>query len=74
MTTPGSRTVAAIDCGTNSIKVLIGDVRDDGTHDVHVRDSRVVRLGQGVDQAGVLAEEALQRTFAAIDEFAEVIR
>lgn len=69
-----SSTVAAIDCGTNSIKVLIGEVRPDGTLDVHVRDSRVVRLGQGVDETGVLAEEALERTFAAIDEFAEVVR
>ena len=67
-------TVAAIDCGTNSIKVLVGAVRDDGTLDVHLRDSRVVRLGQGVDETGVLAEEALERTFAAIDELAAVIR
>ena len=67
-------TVAAIDCGTNSIKVLIGRVRDDGRLDVALRDSRVVRLGQDVDRTGVLAAEALERTFAAIDEFAEVIR
>lgn len=69
-----SRTVAAIDCGTNSIKVLIGSVRPDGGMDVVLRDSRVVRLGQGVDRTGVLAEEALARTFAAVDELAEVIR
>lgn len=62
-------TVAAIDCGTNSIKVLIGSPPD-----VVLRDSRVVRLGQGVDETGMLADEALARTFAAIDEFAEVIR
>ena len=67
-------TVAAIDCGTNSIKLLIGTVRDDGQLDVALRDSRVVRLGQGVDRTGVLADEALERTFAAIDEFAEVVR
>lgn len=67
-------TVAAIDCGTNSIKVLIGTVRDDGRLDVALRDSRVVRLGQGVDRTGVLADVALERTFAAVDEFAEVIR
>ena len=58
--------VAAIDCGTNSIKVLVGTVRDDGQLDVALRDSRVVRLGQGVDRTGVLADEALERTFAAI--------
>ena len=72
MSSPGP--VAAIDCGTNSIKVLIGRRRDDGTLDVLLRDSRVVRLGQGVDRTGVLADEALERTFAAIDELAETIR
>lgn len=62
-------TVAAIDCGTNSIKVLVAsDSR------VLLRDSRVVRLGEGVDETGMLTEGALERTFAAIDEFAEVIR
>ncbi len=66
--------VAAIDCGTNSIKLLIAGVRDDGTLDVVLRDSRVVRLGQGVDATSMLADEALERTFAAIDEFADVIR
>lgn len=68
------RSVAAIDCGTNSIKVLVADVHDDGRLDVVVRDSRVVRLGQGVDATKMLADDALERTFAAIDEFALVIR
>lgn len=67
------RTVAAIDCGTNSIKVLVGRSRPGAGVDVVLRDSRVVRLGQGVDTSGMLADEALARTFAAIDEFAEVI-
>ena len=66
-------TVAAIDCGTNSIKILIGSQRAGGGIDVVLRDSRVVRLGQGVDTTGVLDEEALARTFAALDEFAEVV-
>jgi exopolyphosphatase / guanosine-5'-triphosphate,3'-diphosphate pyrophosphatase len=60
--------VAAVDCGTNSIKLLIGDLPQ-----VLVRESRVVRLGQGVDRTGRLAEEALARTFAAIEEFAALI-
>src|SRR5688500_4815645 len=72
--TPSSPLVAAIDCGTNSIKVLVGRVRDDSSLEVVLRDSQVVRLGQGVDETGMLAEEALARTFAAVDEFAEVIR
>ncbi len=61
--------IAAIDCGTNSIKILIGEPPQ-----VSVRESRMVRLGQGVDTSGVLAEEALTRTFAAIDEYAALIR
>ncbi|WP_028659501.1 Ppx/GppA phosphatase family protein [Nocardioides insulae] len=61
--------VAAIDCGTNTIKLLIGDLPD-----VAVREMRMVRLGQGVDRTGVLAADALARTFAAIDEYAGLIR
>jgi exopolyphosphatase/guanosine-5'-triphosphate,3'-diphosphate pyrophosphatase len=72
MTDP--RLVAAIDCGTNSIKVLVGRVLDGGRLDVVLRDSRVVRLGQGVDRTGVIADEALERTFAAIDELGGMIR
>jgi exopolyphosphatase/guanosine-5'-triphosphate,3'-diphosphate pyrophosphatase len=65
--------VAAIDCGTNSIRLLIADVRDGALTDVH-REMRVVRLGQGVDATGRLAPEALERTFAAADAYAELIR
>jgi exopolyphosphatase / guanosine-5'-triphosphate,3'-diphosphate pyrophosphatase len=61
--------IAAIDCGTNSIKLLIGEESQ-----VLVRESRMVRLGQGVDTTGLLAPEALGRTFAAVDEFAELVR
>ena len=61
--------IAAIDCGTNSIKLLIGDLPA-----ISVRESRMVRLGQGVDATGSLAEEALTRTFAAVDEYAALIR
>src|SRR4051812_46549461 len=63
-----TETVAAIDCGTNSIKLLIGALPE-----VAVRVSRVVRLGQGVDKTGSLAPEALERTFAAIEEFAAML-
>jgi exopolyphosphatase/guanosine-5'-triphosphate,3'-diphosphate pyrophosphatase len=65
-------TVAAIDCGTNTIKLLVGDpARDPGGV---LRESRMVRLGQGVDATGRLAPEALERAFAAIDEYAVLIR
>jgi exopolyphosphatase/guanosine-5'-triphosphate,3'-diphosphate pyrophosphatase len=60
--------VAAFDCGTNTIKLLIGALPD-----VAVRESRIVRLGQGVDATGRLADEALGRAFAAIDEYAEMV-
>lgn len=62
-------TVAAVDCGTNSIKLLIGEQTDRGFAVRH-RESRVVRLGQGVDVTGELAPEALARTFAAVEELA----
>jgi exopolyphosphatase/guanosine-5'-triphosphate,3'-diphosphate pyrophosphatase len=61
--------VAAIDCGTNTVKLFIGRPPH-----AAVRETRMVRLGQGVDATGALAEEALARTFAAIDEFADLIR
>lgn len=64
--------VAAIDCGTNSIRLLIADTDGITLTDV-VREMRVVRLGQGVDATGAFTPEALERTFSAIDEYAELI-
>ncbi|WP_157544965.1 Ppx/GppA phosphatase family protein [Nocardioides halotolerans] len=61
--------VAAIDCGTNTIRLLVGALPD-----VAVRESRIVRLGQGVDATGRLADEALTRTFAALDDYVATIR
>ncbi|WP_313822409.1 DUF501 domain-containing protein [Citricoccus sp.] len=84
---PG-RTVAAIDCGTNSIRLLVArlESRTDqpgtgGTGstaaprlvDLH-REMRVVRLGEGVDATGRLSEAAMQRTFAATEDYAAIIR
>ncbi|MEV0737061.1 Ppx/GppA phosphatase family protein [Streptomyces sp. NPDC050549] len=79
----GFSRVAAIDCGTNSIRLLVADVAvSDGasgagaTGELRELDRRmtIVRLGQGVDKTGRLAPEALERTFAACREYAEVIR
>ena len=64
--------VAALDCGTNTVKLLVGSFGDAGL-DVAVRESRMVRLGQGVDRTGRLADDALDRAFAAIDEYAAII-
>ena len=65
--------VAAIDCGTNSIRLLVAELtpRHDGTvdlRDLH-REMRIVRLGQGVDATGELAPEALERTRAALADY-----
>ncbi|MEU6768756.1 Ppx/GppA phosphatase family protein [Streptomyces sp. NPDC046853] len=67
--------VAAIDCGTNSIRLLVADA-DPQTGELVDLDRRmtVVRLGQGVDKTGRLAPEALERTFAACREYARIIK
>lgn len=72
---PGFSRVAAVDCGTNSIRLLVADV-DPGTGELLELDRRmtIVRLGQDVDRTGRLAPEALERTFTACRAYAEVIR
>jgi len=66
--------VAAFDCGTNSLRLLVVDL-DPSTGDAveHVREMRIVRLGQGVDRTGRISEESMQRAFAALDEYAMLI-
>lgn len=67
--------VAAIDCGTNSIRLLVTDLDPEtGGASELTRRMRIVRLGQGVDATGRLAPEALERTFAACDDYAAEIR
>ncbi|MFJ2017024.1 Ppx/GppA phosphatase family protein [Streptomyces nodosus] len=75
--------VAAVDCGTNSIRLLIADVTGSGdapgtgtTAELVELDRRmtIVRLGQGVDRTGRLAPDALERTFAACREYAGLIK
>ena len=65
--------VAAIDCGTNSIRLLIADRSGSRLRDVH-REMRIVRLGQGVDATGEFAADALERTRAALVDYAELLR
>ncbi|AQT83026.1 exopolyphosphatase [Mycolicibacterium litorale] len=68
--------VGAIDCGTNSIRLLIADVSQGPAarlHDVH-REMRIVRLGQGVDATGQFAPEALARTRAALVDYAALLQ
>ncbi len=67
--------VAGVDCGTNTIKLLVADLDPaTGREHVLVREMRMVRLGQDVDRTGRFADEALERTFAAVDEYADLVR
>lgn len=68
-----SSRVAAIDCGTNSIRLLLADVDAAGNLTELDRRMEVVRLGQGVDRTGELAPEALERTLAATRQYAAAI-
>jgi len=61
--------VAAIDCGTNSIRLLIADIEGNSFREV-TRLMEVVRLGQGVDQTGQFHPDAIARTLAAVDKYA----
>ncbi len=64
--------VAAIDCGTNSIRLLVADTSDAGLRDV-VREMRIVRLGEAVDRRGSLAPQAIERTRLALADYAATI-
>jgi exopolyphosphatase/guanosine-5'-triphosphate,3'-diphosphate pyrophosphatase len=64
--------VAAIDCGTNSVRLLIADVAGGRLTDLE-RLTEITRLGQGVDKTGRLAPEALERTFAVMRGYAKLI-
>jgi exopolyphosphatase / guanosine-5'-triphosphate,3'-diphosphate pyrophosphatase len=65
--------VAAIDCGTNSVRLLIADISGTELSDVE-RLMEIVRLGEGVDKTGRLAPEALERTFTAMRGYAKLIK
>lgn len=60
--------VAAVDCGTNSVRLLVRDLPGEELH----REMRIVRLGEGVDRTGNLAPQALSRTRAALEDYARV--
>ena len=64
--------VAAIDCGTNSIRLLIADIDGNNFREIY-RTMEIVRLGQGVDQNKSFHPDAIARTLAAVDEFAQEI-
>jgi exopolyphosphatase / guanosine-5'-triphosphate,3'-diphosphate pyrophosphatase len=65
-------TVAAIDCGTNSTRLLVA--RNDGRSMLTLqRLMRITRLGQGVDRHRALAPEAIHRTISVLREYREVM-
>ncbi|GIG58451.1 hydrolase [Longispora fulva] len=64
--------VAAIDCGTNSVRLLIADTDGETLTDLR-REMRIVRLGEGVDRTGRLSEAAIERTRVALVEYAAMI-
>ena len=68
-----SVTVAGIDCGTNSIRLKVSRVDENGVEDIVPRILRVIRLGQDVDKTHRFADEALERAYAAAREFAGVL-
>jgi len=65
--------VAAIDCGTNSIRLLIADITNGKFKEV-LRTMEIVRLGQGVDQNKAFHPDAIDRTLAAVEKFAGLIK
>ena len=67
-----STRVAAIDCGTNSVRLLIADISGGELVELERR-MEIVRLGQGVDKTGRLSPEALDRTFSAMRGYAKLV-
>lgn len=65
--------VAVIDCGTNTVRLLIADAGPDGGLVEVARDLKFTRLGQGVDATGRFHPDALKRTFAAVGDYAAAI-
>ena len=65
--------VATIDCGTNSIRLLIADITDGNFREI-IREMEIVRLGQGVDATGQFDPEAVERTLSATRKYADLIR
>jgi exopolyphosphatase/guanosine-5'-triphosphate,3'-diphosphate pyrophosphatase len=69
----GTRRVAAIDCGTNSTRVLVSEIGGDAPPRTLERLMRITRLGAGVDTTGRLASDAIDRTVTVLREYREVM-
>ena len=64
--------VAVIDCGTNSIRLLIAEISGSNFKEV-IRTMEIVRLGQGVDENKAFHPDAINRTLSAVKSFKEII-
>src|SRR6266576_2562828 len=65
--------VAVIDIGTNSTRLLVADVTEDGTLTERERRTRVTRLGDRLDETGMLSADAMERVLATVAEYGTVI-
>jgi exopolyphosphatase/guanosine-5'-triphosphate,3'-diphosphate pyrophosphatase len=70
----GARRYAAIDVGTNSVKLHVGELRADGAWGAVADRSEITRLGEGLEAAGRLAPAASERTVDAVAALAEEAR
>jgi exopolyphosphatase / guanosine-5'-triphosphate,3'-diphosphate pyrophosphatase len=68
----GAVRIAVVDLGTNSTRLLVAEVEGGAVREL-VRETAVTRLGQGVDASGRLANEAVERVFAALDRYRDAI-
>ncbi|MCA0320965.1 MAG: Ppx/GppA family phosphatase [Actinobacteria bacterium] len=66
--------VAAVDCGTNSIRLLVADIDSRGRLVDVCREGEVVRLGHGVDATGLIGAAPMERTLAACGRYAQLCR
>lgn len=64
---------AAIDCGTNAIRLLVAEINDGTIVDI-VREMRTVRLGEGIDATGEISAAALDRTLSAVEDYSRTIK
>lgn len=66
--------LAAVDCGTNSLRLLISDIEDDGQVNEVMRLMEIVRLGQGVDATGELNPDAIERTREVLTQYVALMK
>jgi exopolyphosphatase/guanosine-5'-triphosphate,3'-diphosphate pyrophosphatase len=67
-----SKTIGAIDIGTNSLHLLVAQVQDDGSFRIVTREKEPVRLGSGGGDMKVLAADAIDRGIACLTRFRHI--